>query len=138
MRRGESPAPVRAFAPHAEPTAHRDARHKKPDENCQLGVHITVDGLETEEQKDLQRHQRESRGCHRSAGGCALTALAAGKKRDEQNNGKQRKRQRAGNFGEIQVLGSAEPHGIARPELRAPKNNIEGVSDGRKVAVHGR
>jgi len=127
-----------ADSANAQPSPESDARHKHGDQNCELMVHVAVDRLECQQQKDLESHQGET-GCRHTEGrGSTRGSLATGqicqKNRQQQQNGEGV----YDNARESDVRRGLEPVGVAQLELRAPEHNVEVIRDRLEVAIDGR
>jgi len=83
-------------------------------------VNVAVDGLECEQQKDLQRHQRESGRSHATCRGRTGASLTREHKRQKNRYKQRENKDRIDDSGEGNVRRGAEPAGVAQLELRAP------------------
>jgi len=101
-------------------------------------VNVAVDGLECEQQEDLQRHQRESGRSHAACRGRRGASLASGHKRQKNRYKQCDDKDRIDDSGEGDVRGGAEPAGIAQLELRAPQHNVEVIGDWLEIAIDWR
>jgi len=72
-------------AAHGKPASHGNAGHAQCNQNGELVIDVTVDGLEGEQQKDFERHQRESRRGH-AIGGCHAGALLTSGQKSEKRS----------------------------------------------------
>jgi len=107
-------------APATQPATEGNARHAHGDQDGELVVHVTVDGLECQQQKNLQCHQGESGCCHAVRGGKTGAFLARGHKRQKNRHKQCDNEDRIDDPFERDVRSGPEPARIAQLELSAP------------------
>jgi len=130
--------PAGADAANTQPSPKSDARHKHGDQNCELMVHVSIDRLKRQQQKDLERHQGET-GCRHAEGrGSTGASLASGHIRQKDRQQQQNSKGAYDNASESDVRRRLEPVGVAQLELRAPEHNVEVIRDRREIAIDGR
>jgi len=111
---------ARTNAADAQPTSEGNACHAHGDEDRELVVNVTVDGLECEQQKNLQSHQGESGRARAARCGRTGTFLASGHKRQKHRCQQCNDKDHIDDTRERDVRCGPEPAGIAQLELRAP------------------
>jgi len=125
-------------AADAQPTSEGNARHAHGDEDRELVVNVTVDGLECQQQENLQSHQCESGRSHRARCGRPGAFLAIGHKREKNRYKPCDNKDSINDAGESHVRSGPEPAGIAQLELCAPEHNVEVVGDRLEIVIDGR